>query len=67
MIKPEQVPKEVIVELLAWLNSCDCEDCMSVAIAAALNAWPNHNIVDDDVVYVDRAIMLPLPQEDGDG
>lgn len=36
------------------------------SIAAALNAWPNQNILDDDVVYVERAIMLPLMQENPD-
>lgn len=33
------------------------------ALLAAMNAWPNQNIIDDDVVYVMRAIMLPLTQE----
>ena len=45
MIKPGNVPKEAIAELRAFLNSCDCDDCVSVAIAAALNAWPGMDTI----------------------
>lgn len=35
------------------------------AIAAAINAWPGVEVV-DKVVGDDVALLLPLPQEDGD-
>lgn len=66
MIKPEQVPKEVIVELLAALNSCDCDDCTSVAIAAAINAWPHMHLHEWQLPCLGGMsgadIMLPLPE-----
>ena len=54
MIKPEMVPKEAIAELRAFLNSCDCDDCVAVAIAAALSAWPGMD-----------TIMLPRMMQPG--
>lgn len=67
MIKPEQVPKEVIVELLAALNSCDCDDCTSVAIAAAINAWPGIiRIQETNGLHQECWLQLPLQREGGD-
>lgn len=42
------------------------DEGMRLAISAALNAWPNQNIFDDDVVYVECGIILPLTQENTD-
>ena len=72
MIKPEQVPKEAIAELRAFMNSCDCDDCVSAAIAAALSAWPGMEYVFRQptrysVCYSKPALILPLPpQENSD-
>ena len=73
MIKPEMVPKEAIAELRAFLNSCDCDDCVAVAIAAALNAWPGalHRIgikrhKNGEWRQPYPMICLPLPQETRD-
>ena len=67
MIKPEMVPKEAIAELRAFLNSCDCDDCVAVAIAAALNAWPGmHQYEPNAEPYYGKHLILPLPQEASD-
>ena len=70
MIRPDQIPDEV-VEVLTMLllgHSLNNKN-VSLAIAAALNAWPGIDI--DDEVYGNAPdagplIILPLPQKDGD-
>ena len=74
MIKPGNVPKEAIAELRAFLNACDCDDCVSVAIAAALSSWPGMEpailMSNDDWTTLPGSrvdgIILPLPQETRD-
>lgn len=68
MLKPGNVPKEAIAELRAFLNSCDCDDCVSVAIAAAINAWPGvyANGLQKGWKHYTPALILPLPQENPD-
>ena len=65
MIKPEMVPKEAIAELRAFLNSCDCDDCVAVAIAAALNAWPGKDIVGYGPPFYGIDLILPLAAPSG--
>ena len=69
MIKPEQIPDEVVT--IAW-DAFDGTESMREAIAAAINAWPhshhvNHHewmktgeLASFDVVL---PVILPMPQE----
>lgn len=71
MIKPEQIPDEVIEEARkAWLASDDgAVNDWRKAIAAAINAWATkeHRAVmgeaRDEVGLWYPAIFLPLPRE----
>jgi hypothetical protein len=58
MIKPEQIPLEVIAA--AW-DGLGANDDMRSAITTALNAWPHVALS----THVDegRRIILPLPKE----
>jgi hypothetical protein len=66
MIKPEQIPLEVIAA--AW-DGLGANDDMRSAIAAALNAWetPMHRAIVgkalDEVGSMYPALILPLTQE----
>lgn len=73
MIKPEQIPDEVIKAAFnaAMLQKHDSyEDQMIDAITAAINAWPGITHYDEFRVfgqpYSPARIMLPLPQEKND-
>jgi len=59
MIRSGQIPNQVVKTLQKCLNGCDCDECLSVCIAAAINAWP---LVDVRGVYYPW-IILPLPME----
>ena len=62
MIKPEQIPDEVVDAFYASLARDECD---RKAIAAALNAWPMshiHEYSHGKISGVD--IVLPLKQED---
>lgn len=61
MIKPEQVPDEVLNALLMSLR---LRKGGKEAIAAALNAWPRMEI--EMVGEADDFVILPLPQGVGD-
>ena len=68
MIKPEQIPEEVLRALCAsmgceWVMQ-DKEDQIIIRrhIAAALNAWPGGEVV--DWYHADKTLILPLTQED---
>ena len=70
MIKPEQIPEEVLRALCAsmgceWVMQ-DKEDQIIIRrhIAAALNAWPDAEIYDSN--YCGTFLKLPLPHEDND-
>ena len=55
MIKPEQIPDEVVEAALKKRG------LMREAIAAALNAWPGMEI---EMVFVEEGyLILPLPKE----
>lgn len=41
-------------------------DHARASFEAMVAAWPNQHIIDDDVVYIQHALILPLPQEGGD-
>lgn len=62
MIKPEQLPDEVIKAALL----ADERLAMREVIAAALNAWPgSYSLMENDsaVIRDVAAIILPLPTE----
>lgn len=64
MIRPDQIPPEAVKA--AW-QAMMAPDALAMhrAIAAAINAWPDGAVVgkyDND----DTALLLPLPQEEGD-
>lgn len=67
MIKPEQIPDEVVEAAReAWLRSdVNARDDWRAAIAAAINAWPGStgewNVLDDRMW-----ITLPVQQDAGD-
>ena len=61
MIRPDQIPDEVVEAM--WVAHFEKGKSYRAAIAAAINAWPNGDVVgkyDND----DTALLLPLPQED---
>lgn len=67
MIKPEQIPDEVVIAAReAWLRSdVNAHSDWRVAIASALNAWPNASpawFLPQGKVY-----MLPAPWENKKG
>lgn len=65
MIKPEQIPDEVGYAASKALHSYPELEDFKVAIAAAINAWPNACRIefDDWVEMVEGEIVLPAPQE----
>ena len=70
MIKPEQVPDEVVDALL---DTSNVAKPWKHAIAAALNAWPGmeqdqlfHGFT-DGTHYFQPRLILPLPTEASDG
>jgi hypothetical protein len=67
MIKPEQIPDEVVEALL---DTSNVAQPWKHAIAAAINAWPEVKRVKGyfthDTDYYEPAIILPLPQEKPD-
>ena len=66
MLKPEQVPDEVVSAFYASLAH-DQSD--RKAIAAAINAWPqSYSLAENDSAEIRdvAAIILPLPQEKND-
>jgi len=65
MIKPEQIPLQVVHTFSKANNGCECDVCTSVALAAAINAWPNACRIefDDWVEMVEGEIVLPAPLE----
>lgn len=63
MIKPEQIPNEVIEAAVSWLpDTVDRQPYLRAAIAAAINSWPGMGLVD---VYEDATDLdineLPEP------
>jgi hypothetical protein len=76
MIKPEQIPDEVVeAAVTAWLEKASdytrLNESIRAAIAAALAAWPEmHTAIDDDEDSDDPptrlAIILPLPKDAAD-
>lgn len=41
----------------------ELRDQARAAIRAALKAWPNQHVVEDDVVYILNALTLPLTEK----
>jgi len=72
MLKPEQVPDEVVAAAReAWLGSdVSAQEDWRIAIAAAINAWPGNRMETEYFThcgdYWEPAVILPLPQESGD-
>ncbi len=69
MIRPEQIPDEVVDALHSSLADdgdtlTEVWDCR-VAIAAALNAWPGANTGPNLYHRMDAILHLPLPQKGG--
>ena len=61
MIKPEQIPDEVVISAReAWLRSdVNAQSDWRVAIAAALNAWPGV-CKSESVLGLSKWIELPI-------
>lgn len=59
MIKPEQIPDEVVT--IAW-DAFDGTESMMEAIAAAINAWPG--LWMDSKFVEPRMVCLPLEDID---
>ena len=73
MLKPEQVPKEVIDAAYYAYWRQKPNSGFAEAIAAALNAWPGveqdqlfHGFT-DGTHYFQPRLILPLPTEASDG
>ena len=68
MIKPEQIPPEVVATVRRNLF-CNAYDACWI-VAAALNAWPGmgrvEGLMDGDDVVAPPAIFLPFEQENSD-
>ena len=65
MLKPDQVPNEVVWKLQDFLCVITIEECRE-AIAAALKAWPGMSqLKENDSASIREmaALILPLPQE----
>ena len=60
MIDPKMVPDEAAKAAWEYFDGYD----MKEAIAAALNAWPNAEVVEWH--HTDHTLILPLPQKEGD-
>ena len=63
MIKPEQVPDEVMHALSLRLDYVATKQEWRAAIAAAINAWPGMYTRADEPDATDTAIILPMPPE----
>ena len=68
MIKPDQLPDEVVLAARdVFMRSQDhISENIRAAIAAALNSWPEVERIhrsEDEKLFT---ILLPLPQKDGD-
>ena len=64
MLKPEQIPDEVVE---AYVDAFYGKDMTRKAsIAAALNAWPGMGVRPHTVTTFASCIILPLPQEASD-
>ena len=63
MIKPEQIPDEVVTVAAERLQ--DVRGAVREAIAAAINAWPRACRIDFDdwVEMVEGEIVLPAPEK----
>lgn len=63
MIKPDDIPDDVVVALRAALEKSEYLDA---AIAASINAWPGFTTEfrrDSFMGWNGNLIILPLPQE----
>jgi hypothetical protein len=68
MIRPEDIPPEVVeAARYAFHNATGptVADDWHVAIAAAINAWPEAQFSCLTVEVPGRKIILPLPQKEG--
>lgn len=64
MIKPEQIPDEVIKAFrIAWMDGSNNTEA---AIAAAINAWPGAWKSESFFMFQQDLLMLLLPQENND-
>lgn len=63
MIKPEQIPDEVVT--IAW-DAFDGTESMMQAIAAAINAWPGAFQWTFNGPLSGNGYILPMPQEKND-
>lgn len=71
MIRPDQIPDEVVEELHAIFaddfGTLIPKGSCRAAIAAALNEWPGWAISPYAPVEIGKDyLILPLPQKDGD-
>lgn len=74
MIRPEQIPDEVVIMAgegfleADRVPSCSFDDAIRAAIAAALNAWPGAtHITEGEPGREHSELILPLSQEARDG
>lgn len=43
--------------------NCSCRSMARAAFTAIVEAWPNQHVIDDDVVYILHAVILPLTEK----
>jgi Arc/MetJ family transcription regulator len=61
MIRPEQIPDEVVQAVMRALDLQIRDDLARAAIRAALNAWPGVDTKDGSEYWVPLILILPLP------
>lgn len=64
MIRPDQIPDEVVEALKEYFDTSRTSGFLRGIAAAMLNAWPGVKL--DYWCAFEGALLLPLPQKDGD-
>lgn len=57
------IPPEAVKALRAALTACDCDECVTTMIRAAINAWPGSEHQTPNEWSNKPHLILPLPQE----
>jgi hypothetical protein len=68
MIRPDQIPDEVVEALCNHVGPVMTRDDWHSAFAAGLNAWPNAipTSATDHLLVARPALILPLPKDAAD-
>lgn len=68
MLKPEQIPDEVVKRFATWQFPKCTNNLMRAMLADALNAWPGMSLHQQDINAQYSYFVLPLsPQENPNG